>query len=53
MITIRMWKEWCDKNDGLEWYLACTLLSPLSIIFDVMLLPFEIIAFIIWKIRSE
>lgn len=52
MITIAMWKEWCDEYAGLGWYLVCTLFSPFSIICDVALLPFEIIAFIVWKIRK-
>lgn len=51
MFTYMLWEgKWCRYND-IDKAFTQVILTPISIIFDLILSPFEIIAFILYKVR--
>lgn len=50
MITINLWRELIDDYSGPIMYLTATIVSLLSLPLDILLLPLEIISFIIYTI---
>ena len=55
MITMLIWgdRETYFGNEYLPEILKCTFLSIIAIPFDIILLPVEIVSFIIYKILNK
>ena len=50
MLTYNLWKEDLFYEDVITIFIQ-VVLTPICIIFDLILLPIEIIAFLIYKIK--
>lgn len=54
MITYTWWKRLFEDDFWqLTDYLFATIMTPFALIFDVLFIPFEIVAFVIWKARNK
>lgn len=59
MITHSIWDErenwfcsWYDSPNDLNIILKCVFATPFALAFDILFSPFEIIAYIIYKILN-
>lgn len=52
MLTYKLWKDYTEYDPDALTYLYCLVASILYILLDVVLSPFELIAFIMFKIKE-
>ena len=54
MITYSLWKILFGDNFWqLIDYLFVTIMTPFTLILDILVIPFEIVALIIWEVRKK